>query len=1630
MTFKSTTRKQIYETTVQGIEPRTAGSSTVAEQFVKTLVTSLSELKLSQLPRPVIQVMANHGLATLNAPLDGDIGVQAIDDEIAMGDQNTPITFVQTWMPDQPFIFDTVLLSLKECGHNPIHSVNTVLSVKRSKTGKITTIQPGRKTPENRWSLVQIVLTHLDEAAAKILKKSLQKSLARAHAMVRDFELMRSESTDVFDELKDRASSSAKPNGLSEAVEFGTWLQKHNFVMMGLRRFRAKRGKKNTWSKACTRTLGVACLDATEGELPPDVDTLLQDILKKKRLPVDVRKTGRVSDVHRGGLVDQVLVAIPEDEDTFQLLLVWGLFTLGAVRQPGGEIPILRDRLDKIMRKDGLIEATHKYKATVNAFNTLPVEFLFEAGTKRIRQVIQSILDSVEESQPHVDVTIASHGQSLYAFAVVPSEHFSERLQPRIQRRLQELTGATYCDFRTVRTRFNNSVVHFYLNRDTPLQCQDEKVLEQHVLRSIQPWGLQLKEILSQNYPKNEAESLYYRYMPAFSINYKREVTPPQILVDIAEIENVIQKGRLGFSLFKTDDDTDCIRLRIYQYENLALSKLLPVLSQFGFNILDEAMESVQLRNGSKIAIDTFRIQVDGDPDNLLARSDAIIDSVRAAYEGDCGVDKLLILAIQTELSWRQVDFLRAAIRYLRQAGGITSMAIARKILVRHPEFATKLIHLFQNRFQPDEKLTESKRKSRIQKSERDIRTYFSSVATFEEDKVLRALYLLTARGIARTNFYLPHRLENHLISFKVCHDHIDWLPDPRPRYEVFVHHSTMEGVHMRSGPIARGGLRHSDRLEDYRTEVLGLMLTQNIKNGIIVPSGAKGGFILKELDYVVEPGLKATGQVQEKSKAEAGYDRFIEGLLDITDNQNKKGIIRPTELLCYDSDDPYFVVAADKGTARYSDRANGICNSYDFWLDDAFASGGSAGYDHKGMGITAKGAWECVKRHFFELGSNPETDPITTIGIGDMSGDVFGNGMLLSRSMKVVGAFNHKHIFLDPSPDPETSFLERKRLFELPRSQWTDYNSDLLSAGGGVYSRDAREIALSRQARKLLDIDAEKLSGSELIRALLKMPADLLWNGGVGTYVKASSERNADVRDKDNDAVRIDADELQVKVVGEGGNLGITQKARIEFSLRGGRINTDAIDNSGGVDCSDHEVNMKILFGEALRQKKLTRPNRDKIMRKLEDDVSELVLQNNRDQALMLSLEEMRAQRAPFSFLRTQQFLNRTGVLDEDLHELPTEKEIARRRAEGLSLYTRPELSILCAHSKIHLQQSLLKSNRVNPFGEELVQAYFPDALDKKFGGLYEKHPLYPAIAALGQTQVLVNHGGSSLVARLMVETDCSATNATMAMWVLKDLMGMDPVMQGFDSIQSSKGSTDTSAEYSNRISTMDGLREGAVWLLRQRPGPAMRRLVRHRDGFGKRFLEFRALVDEHLPNPFKKQRNQHKRTLVRLGLSEEDAKTASLIPFTSVVVSLSELAKKTRSALPPEELTQIYFQVAKHTRLVQLYFQLASQYREDPWDERALRTIKLHLLGFQQQITRNLVGYYIARGRKDDLDELAEEALIRKLRMPELVNQVDSALQSSEGLGQLMVFSEAYKIRGQSLKAMVDAAKTKPKK
>ncbi|HIG18668.1 MAG TPA: hypothetical protein EYQ31_16040, partial [Candidatus Handelsmanbacteria bacterium] len=628
-------------------------------------------------------------------------------------------------------------------------------------------------------------------------------------------------------------------------------------------------------------------------------------------------------------------------------------------------------------------------------------------------------------------------------------------------------------------------------------------------------------------------------------------------------------------------------------------------------------------------------------------------------------------------------------------------------------------------------------------------------------------------------------------------------------------------------------------------------------------------------------------------------YDRFVTGLLEVTDNQTNQGIVRPDELICYDKDDSYLVVAADKGTATFSDRANAISAKHNFWMEDAFASGGSVGYDHKKMGITAKGAWVCTRRHFLEMGIEPEKDAIRVVGIGDMSGDVFGNGLLCSQSAQLIAAFNHRHIFLDPNPDPSSSFKERQRLFNLPRSSWEDYESGLISAGGGVFSRQAREIKLSTEVQAMLGIQNDSLSGESLIQVILKAEVDLLWNGGIGTYIKASTERHEDVQDKNNDGVRVSANEGRAKVIGEGGNLGITQLARVEFALRGGRINTDAIDNSGGVDCSDHEVNLKILFRGAVADKELTKEKRNSLLRKLEGRVGEMVLSNNWDQALMLSIEESRISESQIPHELALQFFANDGVLDPELHHLPGGKEVLRRIGVGVQALTRPELAVLCAHAKILVQRCLTQASKPSPFAPKLARDYFPKELEKSFGHLYEKHPLYREIAAMIQAHHIINEGGATIIPDLVHMTDCAPADAANAWWLMDMSLGSNQIRAGLAKLESeggTKGAMPPKVHYAVRDALSDGLVEGASWLLRLHPGARFTALMRRTEAYGSLCANYMNLMRSKLPKKLTKQNIEFTRSLKRLGLAKNLIQRFTLIPYAPALVSLVHIERNAR--------------------------------------------------------------------------------------------------------------------------------------
>ena len=938
------------------------------------------------------------------------------------------------------------------------------------------------------------------------------------------------------------------------------------------------------------------------------------------------------------------------------------------------------------------------------------------------------------------------------------------------------------------------------------LSERDPGEIESRLVDATRSWADDLSPALIEHHGEERGNALSRRYAGAFPAAYRADWVARSAVADINRIENLPEEGLLSISLYRPLEAAQgTLRAKLFRAGSpLALSDMLPIFENMGVEVADERPYEVKPRPGPPVWIYDFGLTYDGEltaDEVLKSFQDAFVRSWHGDVESD-GYNRLVLAA---RLSWREIAVLRAIARYLRQAGTMFSDRYVEDALVAHPDVAGMLVELFFARFDParaDER--EAKRLS--ERAEQLI----DAVESLDRDRILRN-FLGVVQAMLRTNFFQcdeagsakPH------LSFKLDPASLPWLPRPRPRFEIFVYSPRVEGVHLRGGKAARGGIRWSDRREDFRTEVLGLMKAQMVKNAVIVPVGAKGGFVVKR----PPADREALGE-----EVAGCFRTFIRGLLDLTDNISGGEIAPPQELVRYDEDDPYLVVAADRGTATFSDMANEVAAEYDFWLGDAFASGGSTGYDHKTMGITARGAWESVSRHFRELGHDVAEQDFTVVGIGDMSGDVFGNGMLLSRHIRLVGAFDHRHVFLDPDPDAERSFEERKRLFETPRTSWADYDESLISEGGGVFPRSAKSIRLSDQARRALDVNTQELAPHELIRALLRAPVDLLWNGGVGTYVKASGEVHAEAGDKANDHVRVDASELRCRVVGEGGNLGLTQRARVEYALEGGRVNTDAIDNSGGVDCSDHEVNIKILLDTAVDEGDLTVKQRNTLLAEMTGAVADSVLRDNYEQSETLSLAEAQAPAMLDVHARLIRFLEQNRDLDRHLEALPDEEAIAERKQDHRGL-ARPELAVLLAFAKIDLYDELLDSDvPEDPYLSAELADYFPDPLPERFGRRMDDHRLRREIVATQVANNVLHGGGTTFTFRLHEESGARASDISRAYAVAREVFRM---REQWGQIEALDNQVEAEVQLRMLLEGRRLIERGTRWLLRNRRRP-----------------------------------------------------------------------------------------------------------------------------------------------------------------------------------------------------------------
>ena len=1260
---------------------------------------------------------------------------------------------VQTCMRDQPFIVDTVRLLVQAYGARVETGFNAVLRVERNESGKLLQIGGPDAGLE---SVLQLEVEGLDPADHAAFTERLENNLTLARAMVRDFSKM----TGVLESLAKQfdSLSVSEPEHAArhrETAAFLTWLLSDNFVLMGLV------GEEGSYGFE-RETLRAIWPAVEQADFAPGAWS---------DLPIRVRKSPQESPVHRSGRIDEVSICVPAEGGKSRTVLIRGMFTFRAVSQPSRQVPVLREVLSTILESDVSLPGSWRYKGMANVFDTLPTEFLFTASLQQIGEIIDRVLDAEAEQEVRAHMVESAAGEVNFVLTAMPKTQFSDTLRCAMQEVLIRATGATYVDHGLFVGRYDTVLTHFFLTGAVRLKKQAIEELHTTLIEMGTPWHRRLHSVVSEDNDEALADAIVERYQSAFESMYMQRVDAKRSWGDIGYLEQLSHERPMAADLFQ--DEQGRINLRLYQIGDARLTDILPVLDNFGLVVQNQFADPVRPSCGTHYTIDTFRILTE-DPEGLLERREDLIAGVEAVFSGAIENDGLNRLIVDAKLTWAEADLFRAYLGYNRQLGRSFTASRTLEILLAHSGLVKAMAVCFRERFDPKGK---SGRKRRVEAAAQEIESGIRAIRDRDEDRLFRNLSDLMEATL-RTNFYRSDRVA-HYISFKVDHDQIPGIPEPKLKYEIYVHHAEMEGVHLRGGKVARGGIRWSDR-EDFRTEILGLVNTQMVKNVLIVPTGSKGGFRMKR--HLSDRG-------ERRAKADELYTFLIRGLLDVTDNIVGTEIVQPPEVVPLDGKDPYLVVAADKGTAHLSDTANGISRSYGFWLDDAFASGGSNGYDHKKVGITARGGWQCVRRHFSEMGLDPNSETFTVMGVGDMGGDVFGNGLIEYPTIKLLGAFNHRHIFLDPDPDPTVSYEERLRLFKAGAG-WEAYNAKLLSKGGGIFERQAKSIPLSPEVKKMLGVLKDELAPEVVIRLLLRLPVDLLWNGGIGTYVKASWEGHRDADDSSNDLLRVNANELRCRSVGEGGNLGFTHNARIEYALGGGRINNDAVDNSGGVDMSDHEVNLKILLTTPVKDGRLNEKQRNALIEKLTEQIAQQVLLNNHSHSRQLSLDQIRSARNPFPFSRAIQWVSEETGLSLDALGLPDPDTIAKR-AETHTGLTRPELAVLGAYVKLRGQQLLDEADpEAIPGSHERLMGYFVPEIQKTYKADIPEHMLANNIQMMLALNEMVEDVGAVPLPLLMDLSDRPMVDILGAWFRCSQAVGFDALR---DSIGNAKAPLDT---------------------------------------------------------------------------------------------------------------------------------------------------------------------------------------------------------------------------------------------
>lgn len=1323
-------------------------------------------------------------------------------------------TVVEIVSDDMPFLVDSVTMEINRQSLTLHLIIHPVMCVARDAKGHFLKLADEVSGEAGSFeSMMHVEVDRRTEPAdLEALQQGLESVLADVRVAVNDWPAMRERLSEIIDDIG-HVSPSGNADEAAEVQAFMKWLADDNFVILGCRDYDliTKAGENELRIRSGSG-LGLLRGTGDEGQsrsfaaLPPQIKA-------QAHVPrlLTVTKSNTRSTVHRPGYLDYLGIKTFDKKGrvTGERRVI-GLLASTAYSASPLTIPLLRRKVAAVIGRAGFLPRSHAAKALQTILERYPRDELFQIDTDELYAHAMGILRLGERQRTRLFVRCDPFARFVSCLIYVPRENYNTEQRQRMQAVLMEAFNGSASEFDV---HFSESALARILiivrTRDSKIPPFEVRELEERLVRASRRWEDDLQQALIEHCGEERGMSLLQRYGRAFPAGYRESYAARVAVFDVEQMESLGDATGLAMSLYvPLEAPPGRLNFKLYRAgAPVPLSQSLPMLERMGVRVIDERPSEIVRQDGSRVWIHDFGLSHEGAEDLDIDRLRPLFqEAFLRVWCGDIENDDFNRLTLLAGLGWREVSMLRAYAKHMKQAGFTFSQAYIEQTLAAYPALARQLVDLFALRFDPSRT---RHRDPHTVKLLVQLDEALNNVANLDEDRILRH-YLAMIQATLRTNYYQPGKdgKPKSYISFKFDPSRIPNLPDPRPMFEIFVYSPRVEGVHLRGGKVARGGLRWSDRMEDFRTEILGLVKAQIVKNAVIVPVGSKGGFVVKN----PPPGGDREALLAE---GVACYRMFLSGLLDITDNLVHGAVVPPPDVIRHDEDDPYLVVAADKGTATFSDIANEVAAGYGFWLGDAFASGGSVGYDHKKMGITARGAWESVKRHFRELGLDTQEERFTVVGVGDMSGDVFGNGMLLSKTICLVAAFDHRHVFIDPDPDPAASWKERARLFALPRSSWDDYDRSLISEGGGIWPRSAKSIRLSARAREVLGIEAESLSPAELIRCILKAPVDLLYNGGIGTYVKGSGETDASVGDRANEAVRVTGAELRCRVVGEGGNLGITQLGRIEFALKGGKVNTDAIDNSGGVDCSDHEVNIKILLDSVVAEGELTMKQRNKLLADMTEEVAALVLRDNYAQTQVLSVTQARGVAMLDEQSEYIRRLSHAGRLNRKIEFLPMDEEIAERKVARIGL-VRPELAVVLAYSKIELYDEVLASDvPEDPYISTALVRYFPKPLRDRFAPQIRQHPLRREIIATHVVNSMINRVGSTFVSRLQGEVGVSAPDIVRAYMAAREVFGL---VHTWREIEALDNKVEDAVQTAMIMDTGRIIQRGTMWFLRHR--------------------------------------------------------------------------------------------------------------------------------------------------------------------------------------------------------------------